>query len=105
MGDRYGFIKAMTVTTALVALCLSGCGKGDGGASKKSEQTSVSAAETSDMLLDSRDGQKYRIVKIGDKTWMAENLKHMTSVRECYGNDDSNCANYGELYNLALIHI
>jgi uncharacterized protein (TIGR02145 family) len=103
MGSKSGFIKAVAVPAALVALCLTGCGKGDVGtsASKKPEQASGTGGETSETLLDSRDGQKYRTVKIGDKTWMAENLKHKTSVRECYNNDDSKCAQYGELYGWA----
>jgi len=50
-------------------------------------------------FIDSRSGQKYRVAKIGDKTWMAENLNYLTGKSWCYGNDKSNCKQYGRLYD------
>jgi len=84
----------LAVAAACFALGLGACGDDSG------------VIYTSDTLIDSRDGQHYKVVTIGSQVWMAENLNYnytnlTTSgqkMSHCYDNDSKNCEKYGRLY-------
>ncbi|WP_406538503.1 fibrobacter succinogenes major paralogous domain-containing protein [Fibrobacter sp.] len=55
----------------------------------------------SESFTDSRDGQSYDVVKIGDLTWMVENLNYETETSACPDGDSRNCKRMGRLYTWA----
>ena len=55
----------------------------------------------SESFTDLRDGRSYNVVKIGDLTWMVENLNYETETSACPDGDSRNCKRMGRLYTWA----
>ena len=95
------FAYVFIVTFALVALC--GCDnneyyRANPATAEKSEEVFNPANIEYGTLIDSRDGQKYKTVKIGDRWWLAKNLNYAADSSYCYNDEPDSCAIYGRLY-------
>lgn len=81
--------------------------KGDGKySSSSSGDNSAAVVDPSSVIqtviTDERDGHTYRVVKIGDQVWMAENMRLEYDVgfasTRCFTGHENPCSRYGMLY-------
>jgi uncharacterized protein (TIGR02145 family) len=80
---KLSLFSAIFIATAFTFSCSSG-----------EDSTGIATGS----FTDSRDGKTYKWVKIGDQTWMAENLNYEANDSKCYNNDETSCTTYGRLY-------
>jgi len=50
-------------------------------------------------LLDSRDGNKYKTIKLGKITIMSESLAYDINGASCFNGEEQSCDHYGRLYD------
>jgi uncharacterized protein (TIGR02145 family) len=85
-------MKRISILFILFCLILSSC-----------EKDKPDVWTAGDDWIDTRDGQSYTTVQIGDQVWMAENLNYYTPTGSWYFNNDSvtYADTLGRLYNWA----
>jgi uncharacterized protein (TIGR02145 family) len=88
------------ITLAIVFYSISGILYAQNDDFKNNIELNDSLAQTSGIITDTRDGNTYNTVKIGNQWWFAENLNYYAANGIKYLNNDStqNAAKYGILY-------
>lgn len=65
---------------------------------KKEEKKGTKEVVDPTILVDKRDGKKYRTFESEGLQWMAQNLDHELPGSWCYNEEDPNCKTWGRLY-------
>jgi uncharacterized protein (TIGR02145 family) len=102
--NHFFLVAIILFAMAFAFSCSSGDDDEDSGDSSSSSggQSSSSSSDceisTHDYELFEYEGKTYRIITIGDQTWMADNLD-TDEGGKCYNNNPANCEKYGRLYD------
>ena len=59
----------------------------------------ISEEYPGNVLVDARDGQKYKIFHVNGLWWMAQNLNYETANSWCYDLDNESCDTWGRIYS------
>ena len=95
-------MKLLIVLLSLSILFFNSCEKED---FRNNELVDNIPIETG-TFIDERDGHEYKWVKIGNQTWMAENLAYKTNEGSwVYNNDNSLVDEFGRLYTYRVANI
>lgn len=97
MKTRFTFPAFLLILSFILVSC------GDSGTtssdqSEDSETTEESSGISYGEFKDSRDGNTYRTLEIGGKTWMVDNLNFESEGSSCFGEDPEACKRDGRLY-------
>jgi len=101
--DKSFFAQTLVASIWFVLAFTFSCSSdNDSNSSSSGGGDSSSSSGGGGTFKDDRDSKSYKWVKIGEQTWMAENLNYRGTEPDtlgiCYGNDPDNCTKYGRLY-------